>query len=101
MFADIHHLHQFMSLEQGGSVTAISTASGTAAGVSDTYFGELQEYFSSIALHCHTAYTQFSISTDSIHNFSTCSMQVLSTSMPMMPARLGCLTTRSPTCLPE
>jgi hypothetical protein len=39
MFADLHHLHQFISLEQGGAVTAVSTAGGTGAGEADIYFG--------------------------------------------------------------
>ena len=40
MFADLHHLHQFVSLEQGGSVTAASWAGGTGAGEANIYFGE-------------------------------------------------------------
>ena len=39
MFADLHHLHQFISLEQGGSVTTVSTVAGTTAGEADIYFG--------------------------------------------------------------
>ena len=39
MFADLHHLHQFISLEQGGSVTAESWVGGTHAGEADVYFG--------------------------------------------------------------
>ena len=39
MFADIHHLHQFVSLEQGGSVTATSWVGGTNAGEANIYFG--------------------------------------------------------------
>ena len=39
MFADLHHLHQFVSLEQGGSVTATSWVGGTNAGEADIYFG--------------------------------------------------------------
>ena len=39
MFADLHHLHQFISLEQGGSVSTVSTVSGTTAGEADIYFG--------------------------------------------------------------
>ncbi len=40
MFADHHHLHQFVSLEQGGSVTAASWVGGTGAGEANIYFGE-------------------------------------------------------------
>ena len=40
MFADLHHLHQFVSLEQGGSVTAASWVGGTGAGEANIYFGE-------------------------------------------------------------
>jgi hypothetical protein len=40
MFADLHHLHQFISLEQGGSVTAASWVGGTGAGEADIYFGK-------------------------------------------------------------
>ena len=40
MFADLHHLHQFVSLEQGGSVTASSWAGGTGSGEANIYFGE-------------------------------------------------------------
>ena len=40
MFADLHHLHQFVSLEHGGSVTASSWAGGTGAGEANIYFGE-------------------------------------------------------------
>ena len=39
MFADLHHLHNFISLEQGGSVTAVSFPGGTHAGEADIYFG--------------------------------------------------------------
>ena len=39
MFADLHHLHQFVSLEQGGAVTATSWGGGTNAGEADIYFG--------------------------------------------------------------
>ncbi len=39
MFADLHHLHQFISLEQGGSVTTVSNVAGTGAGEADIYFG--------------------------------------------------------------
>jgi hypothetical protein len=39
MFADLHHLHQFISLDQGGSVSAVSTVSGTTPGTSSIYFG--------------------------------------------------------------
>jgi hypothetical protein len=48
MFADLHHLHQFVSLDQGGSFTDYkSTVSGTdfhsnligGDGTQDTYFG--------------------------------------------------------------
>jgi hypothetical protein len=39
MFADLHHLHQFVSLDQGGTVTAISSAGGTNAGEANIYFG--------------------------------------------------------------
>uniref|UniRef100_A0A7S0QX56 Uncharacterized protein n=1 Tax=Cryptomonas curvata TaxID=233186 RepID=A0A7S0QX56_9CRYP len=39
MFADLHHLHQFVSLEQGGSVTAASWVGGTGAGEANIYFG--------------------------------------------------------------
>ncbi len=39
MFADLHHLQQFVSLEQGGSVTATSWVGGTNAGAADIYFG--------------------------------------------------------------
>ena len=39
MFADLHHLHQFVSLEQGGSVTATSWVGGTNAGEANIYFG--------------------------------------------------------------
>ncbi len=39
MFADLHHLHQFISLEQGGAVTATSWVGGTNAGEADIYFG--------------------------------------------------------------
>ena len=41
MFADLHHLHQFISLEQGGSVSTVSNVAGTGAGEADIYFGEL------------------------------------------------------------
>ena len=41
MFADLHHLHQFISLEQGGAVTATSWVGGTNAGDADIYFGEV------------------------------------------------------------
>jgi hypothetical protein len=41
MFADLHHLHQFISLEQGGSVSTVSTVAGTTAGEADIYFGVL------------------------------------------------------------
>ena len=41
MFADLHHLHQFISLDQGGSVTAESWAGGTHSGEANIYFGEL------------------------------------------------------------
>ena len=41
MFADLHHLHQFMSLDQGGSVTAVSYPGGTHDGVANIYFGVL------------------------------------------------------------
>jgi hypothetical protein len=44
MFADLHHLHQFISLEQGGSVTAASWVGGTGAGEADIYFGEIRFY---------------------------------------------------------
>ncbi len=47
MFADLHHLHQFISLEQGGSVTAASWVGGTGAGEADIYFGKYYFYFSS------------------------------------------------------
>jgi hypothetical protein len=40
MFADLHHLHNFISLEQGGSVTATSWVAGTNAGEADIYFGQ-------------------------------------------------------------
>jgi hypothetical protein len=40
MFADLHHLHQFVSLEQGGSVSAASWVGGTGAGEANIYFGE-------------------------------------------------------------
>jgi hypothetical protein len=40
MFADIHNLHHFISLEQGGSVTATSWVGGTNSGNADIYFGE-------------------------------------------------------------
>ena len=39
MFADLHHLHHFISLEQGGSVTATSWVAGTNQGEADIYFG--------------------------------------------------------------
>ena len=40
MFADLHHLHLFSSLEQGGSMDVTSTVSGTAAtSYADIYFG--------------------------------------------------------------
>jgi hypothetical protein len=39
MFADLHHLHQFISLEQGGSVSTVSNVAGTGAGEADIYFG--------------------------------------------------------------
>ena len=41
MFADLHHLHQFISLDQGGSVTAASWVGGTDAGEANIYFGAL------------------------------------------------------------
>ena len=41
MFADLHHLHQFISLDQGGSVTAASWVGGTGAGEANIYFGAL------------------------------------------------------------
>ena len=44
MFADLHHLHQFVSLEQGGSVTAASWVGGTGAGEANIYFGEPSHY---------------------------------------------------------
>ena len=39
MFADLHHLHQFMSLDQGGSVTGDSWVGGTNATDANIYFG--------------------------------------------------------------
>ena len=36
MFADLHHLHQFISLDQGGSVTGASWVGGTHATDADT-----------------------------------------------------------------
>ena len=41
MFADLHHLHQFMSLDQGGSVTGDSWVGGTNATDANIYFGKL------------------------------------------------------------
>ena len=39
MFADLHHLHQFVSLDQGGSVSAVSFTGGTVPGATSIYFG--------------------------------------------------------------
>ena len=41
MFADLHHLHQFMSLDQGGAITGDSVTGGTAATNANIYFGAL------------------------------------------------------------
>ena len=41
MFADLHHLHQFISLDQGGSVGAVSFTGGTHPGATSIFFGEL------------------------------------------------------------
>ena len=41
MFADLHHLHQFISLDQGGSVTGASWVGGTHATDANIYFGAL------------------------------------------------------------
>ena len=41
MFADLHHLHQFISLDQGGSVTGDSWVGGTHATDANIYFGAL------------------------------------------------------------
>ena len=41
MFADLHHLHQFVSLDQGGSVTGDSWVGGTNATDANIYFGAL------------------------------------------------------------
>ena len=41
MFADLHHLHQFISLDQGGSVTGASWVGGTNATDANIYFGKL------------------------------------------------------------
>jgi hypothetical protein len=38
MFADLHHLQQFISFEQGGSVSAASWVGGTGTGKADIYF---------------------------------------------------------------
>ena len=40
MFADLHHLHQFVSLDQGGSVTGASWVGGTNATNANIYFGD-------------------------------------------------------------
>jgi hypothetical protein len=45
MFADLHHLHHFISLEQGGSVTATSWVAGTNQGEADIYFGKKTRFF--------------------------------------------------------
>ena len=40
MFADLHHLHHFMSLDQGGHITSISVPGGQIGeGPNDIYFG--------------------------------------------------------------
>ena len=43
MFADIHHLHQFVSLDQGGSVAAVSFPGGTHPGATSIFFGIHQD----------------------------------------------------------
>jgi hypothetical protein len=41
MFADLHHLHQFMSLDQGGSVTGDSWVGGTGRGFGRGHTGNI------------------------------------------------------------
>ena len=40
MFADLHHLHQFVSLDQGGYVNAVSFTGGTVPGDTSIFFGD-------------------------------------------------------------
>jgi hypothetical protein len=40
MFADLHHLHQFMSLDQGGHIAAVSITGGTIPGDTSIFFGK-------------------------------------------------------------
>jgi hypothetical protein len=44
MFADLHHLHQFVSLDQGGSITGASWVGGTNATDADIYFGGPKQF---------------------------------------------------------
>ena len=50
MFADLHHLHNFISLEQGGSVSTVSNVAGTGAGEADIYFGAIPSLMSCITM---------------------------------------------------
>jgi hypothetical protein len=85
MFADLHHLHHFISLEQGGSVTATSWVAGTNQGEADIYFGWKSLSF------------RFDFNNLSLLQLLTkyCA-QVLSTSMLTTSPRIGSLMTRFP-----
>ena len=59
MFADLHHLHQFVSLDQGGYTFGYNSAPGgteftsyvgPSDGQTDTYFGESLDPFASAEL---------------------------------------------------
>ena len=49
MFADLHHLAQFVSLDQGGHVAAVSFTGGTHPGETSIFFGAF-DLFSSKAV---------------------------------------------------
>ena len=67
MFADMHHLHQFISLDQGGSVTATSWVGGTNAGEANIYFGMIPclSRYSVDTDHCCTGAAH--ITADNVH----------------------------------
>ena len=84
MFADLHHLHQFISLDQGGSVTGASWVGGTNATDANIYFGKLLRQS-----------LQRMIVRDHILSANVVCAQVPSTSTRTMLLRTGSMTTRS------
>ena len=59
MFADLHHLHQFISLDQGGSVTGASWVGGTNATDANIYFGKHETKVPNIFNCCNTTSNRF------------------------------------------